>query len=88
MVYPDGGPDITLPPKLMHTHVLRPQAGTHSRSLGAQQAGMQAGRPGEWGYDYNDSRDDELRHSLRLRFKAAAGMHNSTFKFETEIKCA
>ena len=58
------------------THVLRLQAHTLARSLArwlAQQAGRRrqgeeaAGGPGEWGYDYNDSRDDELR---RLRATA------------------
>ena len=40
----------------------RPPPATSSRA-----GGPRAGGPGEWGYDYNDSRDDELR---RLRATA------------------
>ena len=57
-----------------HTHVLRLQAHTLARSL-ARATGRpaatsradreRAGGPGEWGYDYNDSRDDELRRLPR-----------------------
>ena len=85
MVYPDGGPNLTLPQKLMRTHVLRLQAHTLARSL-PQQAGWHGWQAGQVNGAMIIMTLATMScgsgAALRLRFKAAAGMQNSTYKFE------